>query len=948
MHERDHSDAPVEVSIVPHTHWDREWYTPFEATRARLLDVVDELLELLEADPAFTAFLLDGQTALLDDYLELRPESRDRLVALVRAGRAQIGPWTVLMDELVVSGETIVRNLQRGIARATELGGVMEVGYLPDMFGHVAQMPQLLRLAGFEHAVVWRGVPAAIERTAFWWRAPDGSRVRAEYLYGSYSNGRDLPDDAASLVARAHGYLAELGPARIEGAPVLLMNGSDHLRAQPWLPRVVAAANAAQHDVHFAITSLPAHLLAASATPSAAASADDLPLWRGELRSGARAPVLMGVASNRVDVHQLCVAAERAVERSAEPLAVLHLPRARARAVQPLLELAWQNLVLNSAHDSACACSHDDVVEAVRVRYEEARHLADAVTADALEHLAASVGAPAGSFVVANPSARDRDGVVVVEVAGTGGFTVLDDEGRTGPAQVLTTDPGHEGLSTIVTGRKIRWVLEQIRGPELAGMPVGQASLTQTPDGTWEAELRGTAPGEDAVDLEALRHRLLELGDEGATIRVRQLHAPRTTLAFAAEAVPGYGWRSYRVAAAGDPAAADPEHHARELADERGGARAEGERTLVNEHLRVEVDAADGTLHIVTADGVAVVGAHRLVDGGDGGDTYNYSPPGQDVVVEHPETVDVRVLEPGPLVARLRVTARYRWPVRALGDERACWARSDETSISEVETTVALRAHEPFVRLHVELDHHTSDHRLRAHVPLPRPVAGSAAECAFAVVQRGLRVEGGPQEAALPTLVSHRFVDASDGELGVGVLHDGLLEYEVLDRGRELALTLLRATGYLSRAQPSLRPVPAGPLDPLEGPQLVGRRAFDYALLPHRGTWEDARLHAAADAFLVPLLTRRGGGVAGAGRPARGQALRVDGAEVSALARDGDDIVLRLFNPTSAPVDAVIERDGVGVRGDVVDLRGRTRAAFAGTVTLAPAEIVTLRFAAPD
>ena len=108
------------------------------------------------------------------------------------------------MDEFMVSGETIVRDLQLGLHRAAELGGAMPVGYLPDMFGHVAQMPQLLRAAGLEHAVVWRGVPAAVEQTAFWWEAPDGSQVRAEYLYGSYSNGRDLPDDAKQLVARAH------------------------------------------------------------------------------------------------------------------------------------------------------------------------------------------------------------------------------------------------------------------------------------------------------------------------------------------------------------------------------------------------------------------------------------------------------------------------------------------------------------------------------------------------------------------------------------------------------------------------------------------------------------------------------------------------------------------------------------------------------------------------
>ena len=162
------------------------------------------------------------------------------------------------MDEFMVSGETIVRNLQHGLARAEALGGdaAMRVGYLPDMFGHVAQMPQILRLAGLEHAVVWRGVPSEVTQTAFWWRAPDGSTVRAEYLYGSYSNGRDIPVDPAQLVARARGYDAELGDAALPGGGMLLMNGSDHLLPQPWLGEVVAAANDAQDEYRFAVTSL--------------------------------------------------------------------------------------------------------------------------------------------------------------------------------------------------------------------------------------------------------------------------------------------------------------------------------------------------------------------------------------------------------------------------------------------------------------------------------------------------------------------------------------------------------------------------------------------------------------------------------------------------------------------------------------------------------------------
>ena len=149
------------IAVVPHTHWDREWYDPFQTFRLKLVRLVDGLLDLMERDSSYTNFLLDGQLAVLDDYLEIRPDNKHRLEALTAAGRIAVGPWYILMDEFLVSGETIIRNLQAGIRSGSRFGGVMEVGYLPDMFGHVAQMPQILSLAGFEHAVVWRGVPAS-------------------------------------------------------------------------------------------------------------------------------------------------------------------------------------------------------------------------------------------------------------------------------------------------------------------------------------------------------------------------------------------------------------------------------------------------------------------------------------------------------------------------------------------------------------------------------------------------------------------------------------------------------------------------------------------------------------------------------------------------------------------------------------------------------------------
>ncbi len=878
----------IQVNVVPHTHWDREWYRPYPRFRMQLVELLDVLLPELDSNSGYAHFQLDGQMAVVDDFLEIRPDRRADLQRLAAEGKVTMGPWYTLPDEFLVSGETIIRDLQLGLAEAEDFGGAMEVGYLPDMFGHVAQMPQIFRQFGFDDAVVWRGVPAAVTTPAFTWEGPDGSRIRAEYLSDGYSNGARLPRHGKNLVEQLDAFRAAQGS--LVGHPILWMNGTDHQLPQPWLGAVIAEANESQDDYHFQVTSLAGHL---DASPR-----DDLPVWRGEMRSGARTNVLMGVASCRVDVKQAAARTERALERVAEPLAALWQPADAWPAA--FLAHAWRDVIRNAAHDSICGCSADEVNQAVLNRYTESTVVAEAVAERAMVRVLATSGQDA---VVTNPTARDRAATLTAVIRGEEAPPYTQQLSvRPARLRTATVDP------SVAEAVVMRAALEDPR--------VSTASLEPASDdsGAWIATVVADRQRKD-IDAQALRDRLRELAVDP---RVTALHLetvrPSATqeVLLRTDAVPGHGWRGL--------APSDTGEHS---------VRASGQG-LTNGLVTVIPDQSDGTFSI---DGV--VGFGRLVDEGDVGDTYNWQPPEGDQVVQRPVDVDVLVSEAGPIRGRIEIVRTYRWPTHVESGRRIGSAEV------QVTTVVELHAGEDFVRVSIEFDNVCSDHRLRVHFPLPERATTSAAECAFAVVERGLTAEGGPTEVGLPTFPSRRFVSAG----GLLAVHEGLCEYELVEldgdpsdpatTAGELALTVIRCVGLISQWPMPMRAVEAGPHTEVPGAQLPGRHRVDLAL--HVGTRDP---FAVADEAFTPLLTARRPGGSGLGEPsAQGRGLQVEGAEVTALRRDrAGALELRLLNPTARPVTATV----AGRRGLRTNLRGEPMSPFDDQLELGPWEIATL------
>ncbi|MCB0971140.1 MAG: hypothetical protein KDA97_06435, partial [Acidimicrobiales bacterium] len=442
---------------------------------------------------------------------------------------------------------------------------------------------------------------------------------------------------------------------------------------------------------------------------------------------------------------------------------------------------------------------------------------------------------------------------------------------------------------------------------------VSHVTVAEQSDGTVLATIHADR-GPKTQDMTALRLQLEALAeaDPDGTVHL-DLERPRATqeVLLRTPEVPGFGWRGLAPADLGDTA-----------------VRPEGQG-ITNGLVTVIPDQGDGTFSV---NGVAGMG--RLVDDGDAGDTYNWSPPPFDGAIDRPDDVDVLVSEAGPVRGRIEIARTYRWPTHL--DE----GRRVGTTEVVVRTQVELHAGEDLVRVTVRFENRSRDHRVRMWFPLPEPAATSVAECAFGTVERGLTAEGGPNEVGLPTYPSRRFVTSG----GLQVHHEGLLEYELVDidgegvdtRAGALAVTLLRSVGVISAGPMAMRALPAGPPTPTPDAQMLGDQELQLVL--HAG---DRDPNAVADEAFTPLLTARFPGGDGLGDPDEsGQALDVRGAEVSALTTRADGrIEVRVVNTADAPAMLTI----AGRTGDRTDLRGEpTGERFDGTLELRAREIATV------
>ncbi len=399
------------VHIIPHSHWDREWYMSFEEHRYRLIDLIDSILEETEASQEFRSFNLDGQMVVLEDYLQIKPYNFDRLKHAIDTGRIKVGPWYVLQDEYLISDEANVRNMLIGLQVAEKMNVKPQmVGYLPDSFGNIAQMPQIFCGFGIDCAVFGRGVPAISELI---WGSPDGSRVVAAHFAPWYNNAAELPVESTAVQARAEKLLGNFRKASAIH-DYLGMNGSDHQPLQRNLPEAIAAFNQLDPSVQYIQSDLETYMqIVKKDTSKYPVIVEEL---AGQHTNGKG--LLICTASARIYLKQLNRLAENALEREAEPLSAMASLYGGIYD-KDYLFYAWKQLLKNHAHDSICGCSVDPVHRDMETRFGEVLKAAGCITARAVERLESHLkvdctkGIPVAVY---NTSVYDRTDLVTVTV----------------------------------------------------------------------------------------------------------------------------------------------------------------------------------------------------------------------------------------------------------------------------------------------------------------------------------------------------------------------------------------------------------------------------------------------------------------------------------------------------------------------------------------------------
>ncbi|HFX3736984.1 TPA: alpha-mannosidase [Enterococcus faecium] len=800
------------VYIISHSHWDREWYMAYEQHHMRLIELIDDLLELFEVDPSFNSFHLDGQTIILDDYLQVRPEKRQAIQQAINEGKLRIGPFYILQDDFLISSESNVRNMLIGMEESRKWGTPVMLGYFPDTFGNMGQTPQLMKQAGISAAAFGRGVkPIGFDNqvleaenyssqySEMWWKGPDQTAIFGLLFANWYSNGNEIPVEKEAALAFWKQKLAD-AEQYASTNHLLMMNGVDHQPVQKDISKVIHLANELFPDYEFIHSNFTDYLEAVQKDVP-----EDLGSVEGELTSQETDGwyTLANTASARVYLKQWNTKVQRQLENITEPLATMAY-EVSGNYPHDQLDYAWKTLMQNHPHDSICGCSVDSVHREMIPRFEKADEVGKYLAQDSLEQLTAAIdttGFPKDSFPF-----------VIVNTAG------MD---KTGEAEI-----------TIELERKrfAEGIPEQLY-QELENLPKRKYHV--------ETKSGATIPA-------ILSEETVQFGYDLPKDRFRVPYMARMIkVTLPLENMPAFSWETFALV--------------------EGEAKAEEKETMIHQSGRI---IENGPLHLtIEKNGTITMedrknkrklnNLHIFEDIGDIGNEYIFKQPfcDQPILSSNKENSEVKVLVDTPEIAKISILQEMEIPVSA--DERLekeqqmvvefryrKAERSKEKRILQIKTIMTIRKDSKKIDFETTLDNQMKDHRLRVLFPTKLHVEHHEADSIFEVVKRPNHVSKSWEN---PTNPQHQqaFVNIHDEEYGVTVGNFGLNEYEVTEDG-QIAVTLLRSVGELGDW--GYFPTPEA--------QCLGEHRFNYSIELH-GPEEKFSTYLHAYAAQIPFSTQQ-------------------------------------------------------------------------------------------
>ena len=786
------------IHVIPHSHWDREWYFTTSRSKVYLMKDLGDVLNTLENDPEFKYFMVDAQGSLLDDYIKWRPQDKERISKLVNDGRLVIGPWYTQTDQLVISGESIVRNMYYGMKRCESFGKYMNVGYVPDSFGQSGNMPQIYRQFGIEDTLFWRGVSDdMVKHTDYNWRGDDGSVVFTTQIPFGYYIGGNIPEEPEENEEFWQKECLEKAGGRSATRHIYFPNGFYQAPVRTNLPQLVKERNEKDPENEYVISCIEDYI------KDVKSENPELEEVQGELVIAKHMRIHKSIFSSRSDLKVMNTQIQNYVTNVMEPLLTISYNLGNEYPHEAVAEI-WKLLFENAAHDSIGSCISDTANEDVYVRYKQARDIAVNLVELHSRLIATNVKNDADmTFTAINTLPQKRKDTVIVKTYVPGGkFAIIDEK-------------GNDVDYTIIKSRDLTdYVLSQT-------IMLDPSRKFYVPD------------------------QVLEV-----------------TMAIKANDVPALGYVQYSIDTQKDS-------H-KETADKK---------VLENKYYTIEVEE-NGSLTIVDkANNVTYKNQGILVENGDDGDSFNYSPPRKDMEVFSNESKCTVKISGSDIYDQAEI--HFDMVVPADLDERA----EGKVSVTMlVDMTVALRKDSKVIDFNVKVDNKGLSHRLCVLFDSQIVSAFNYADQQFGLIKRPNYYEkemklymesmnnktekkAGIQELAnwandqstwqeppISIEPTQSYVSLTDGKTGIAVIPQGVREYEVLDDSK-IRLTLFRTYGFMGKENLIYRPGRASGERIIETPaaQLLKEMEFNFGFTSYAGDINDSDIDTLAKQYNTNL-----------------------------------------------------------------------------------------------